>query len=128
MSDDTTTATDASGVVTVPPEVREQYPDLVDLVLASESMTNTERQYWIDILPVMTPDQVTQLRTILTNEKDQLAAIDAKYAPEIEKQAAVDLEGVEEERHRKRQELSSKEVADQTAAEKAAEDILSQMD
>lgn len=127
MSDDTSSATDST-VLIVPPEVQEAFPEIISLILVSESMNVTERQYWVDILPVMTPEQVAQLLKILTNERDQLAAIDAKYAQEIEKTDIVDLGQTQEERHKKRQELSSIENAEQTEAEQKAEDILNQMD
>lgn len=118
----------ASGVI-VPPAVREKYPALIDLILKSESMNDGERQYWVDILPVMTPDQVEQLRTILQNERDQLAAIDAKYAQEI---AAVAPEAALKEMAKER----SEQIAERTAKEQearsqesaAAEDILKKMD
>lgn len=127
MSDDTSTATDST-VLIVPPEVQEAFPEIISLILVSESMNVTERQYWVDILPVMTPEQVAQLLKILTNERDQLAAIDAKYAQEIEKTDIVDLGQTQEERHKKRQELSSIENVEQTEAEQKAEDILKEMD
>ncbi len=122
MSDDT------SVTVIIPPELRTQFPDIIELILASESMNGTERQYWVDILPVMSPDQIEQLRTILTNERDQLAAIDAKYSDEVSKVNTLDIEGATEERQRKHAELSTVEAAEQTEAEQKAEDILSQMD
>lgn len=127
MSDDTSSATDST-VLIVPPEVQEAFPEIISLILVSESMNVTERQYWVDILPVMTPEQVAQLLKILTNERDQLAAIDAKYAQEIEKTDIVDLGQTQEERHKKRQELSSIENVEQTEAEQKAEDILKEMD
>jgi hypothetical protein len=90
-------------------------------------MNNGERQYWIDILPVMTTEQVQQLREILTNERDQLAAIDAKYATEIQKVGTDKLEQTDEERNRRRMELSSKENVDRSEDTQEAEDILKQM-
>jgi hypothetical protein len=73
----------SSAAVVVPEELRKKYPELLALILGSESMNDEERQYWINILPVMTTEQVENLRQILQNEKDQLAAIDAKYAQEM---------------------------------------------
>lgn len=133
MSDDATTAattaqTGDALIVIVPPEVRERFPDIIDLILASESMNNTERQYWVDILPVMNEEQVQQLRTILTNERDQLAAIDAKYAKNIQTLNTASIEETNEKRSERREELSSKEQAARTEEERAAEDILKQID
>ena len=64
----------------IPPEILAQFGPLIELVKASESMNNEERQYWINILPIMTPDQRKNLEDILVSEKQQLAAIDAKYS------------------------------------------------
>jgi hypothetical protein len=71
--------------VVVPEELKKKHGPLIELILSSESMNDEERQYWINILPVMTPEQIENLRQILQNERDQLAAIDAKYAKEMEK-------------------------------------------
>src|SRR3989344_3156487 len=91
--------------VTVPDETKTKFPDLVDLILKSESMNDEERQYWINILPVITPDQVQSLRDILENERRQLAAIDKKYAQEIEKIGQTQfVQQTEAERKKKREE------------------------
>ncbi len=124
---DSATSTD-NIIVIVPPELREKYPDLIELVLHSESMNNTERQYWIDLLPMMEADKVEQLRTILTNERDQLAEIDAKYAEDSTVKNTFDLEKTQAERTEKRESLSAKENAERTEAEQNAEDILKQID
>lgn len=71
--------------VVVPEELKKKHGPLIELILGSESMNDEERQYWINILPVMTPEQIENLRQILRNEKDQLSAIDAKYSKEMEK-------------------------------------------
>lgn len=54
--------------------------ELIGLIRGSESMNDSERQEWIGLLPRMTVEQREELRTILVNERTQLAAIDAKYA------------------------------------------------
>ena len=67
------------------------------------------------------------MREILQNERDQLAAIDAKYAKEIQAVGTASIEETEENRQRKRQDLSMKETALRTEEEKEAEDILQQV-
>jgi|TARA_B100001971_G_C18166953_1_gene524772 biopolymer transport protein ExbB/TolQ len=71
--------------VTIPPELKKKFPEIVALILGSESMNVEERQYWVNIIPVMTPEQLENLKQILANEKKQLAAIDAKYSKEMKK-------------------------------------------
>ena len=70
-------------VFTIIDEVEAKYPELVTLVLATESMDNSEKQYWFDILPSMTDDQIDRLQDILETEKRKLEELDAKYQEEI---------------------------------------------
>lgn len=132
QSDDTvaTAQGDSSNpaIVVIPPEVRQQFPDIIELIERSESMNNGERQYWVDILPVMTPEQVQQLRDILVNERDQLAAIDRKYAKEIDTIGTKSVEETDATRRQRRDELSSQEDAARNEETQKAEDILSQME
>lgn len=119
----------STGGLVIPPAVQEKHPELIDLILKSESMNDGERQYWVDILPVMTPDQVEQLRNILQNERDQLAAIDAKYAQEI---AAVAPQATLKEMAKERSEhiaqRGAKEQVVRSEESAAAEDILKKME
>jgi len=85
-----TQAQDQDGLV-IPDDIREKHSDLIELILSSESMNDEERQYWINILPIMTEDQIENLRGILANEKDQLAAIDQKYSKQIEQMGQEEL-------------------------------------
>ena len=113
----------------IPTELLQKFGDLVELIKKSESMNDEERQYWINILPIMTPEQVQNLRDILENERKQLAAIDSKYQTEIDKlgQAEV-VKQTEEERKKRRMDRTGKESAHKEQEEKAAEDILKQIE
>lgn len=114
-----------STAVQIPDELKKKFPELIDLILGSESMNDEERQYWVNILPVMTPEQVQNLKDILVNEKDQLAAIDRKYAKEIERIGeGTLLKQVEEERRRRRDERSQKEASNRQEEEAQTRDIL----
>jgi hypothetical protein len=64
-------------------EIELKYAELVGLVLGSESIDNNEKQYWFDILPSMTNEQIDRLFNILMTEKRQLEELDAKYQEEI---------------------------------------------
>lgn len=123
---DASAATAASGDplsrFTIPDSVKGKFPDLIDLIARSESMNDGERQYWFDILPVMTPEQLENLRGILTNERDQLAAIDAKYAQKAGEAAGM-IE-LEEQRRASREERRNKEEADQTKEAGHEEELL----
>lgn len=67
----------------IPETVKQQYPDLIPLILSTESMNDDERQYWFQILPIMTDEQVGKLREILANEKKQLKKLDENYEAEL---------------------------------------------
>ncbi len=64
-------------------EIQMQYPELVELVLWSESIDNNEKQYWFDILPSMTNEQIDRLFNILMTERKQLEELNMKYQEEI---------------------------------------------
>ena len=81
--------------------VQEKYPEMIALVVETESMQDDERQYWFSILPIMTDEQVAKLREILLNEKEQLKKLDDEYAKELRK--------VNEEQLTKYQEIEAKE-------------------
>lgn len=67
----------------IAPEIQAQYPELVKLVVNTESMDNKEKQYWFDILPSMTDAQVDRLFEILETERIKLEKLEIKYQDEI---------------------------------------------
>lgn len=64
-------------------ETLAQYNELVELILSTESMDDDERQYWFDILPSMTNEQVDRLFNILDTERKKLEKLEEKYQNEI---------------------------------------------
>lgn len=66
-------------------EMQAQYNELVKLILETESMDDDEKQYWFDIMPSMTNDQIDRLFNILDTEKKKLDALEDKYQNEIKK-------------------------------------------
>lgn len=118
-----------ASTITIPPELREKHGPLVELILGSESMNDEERQYWVNILAVMTPEQVENLRQILTNEKQQLAAIDKKYQKEIGQMGQEELiRKTAEERKRKRDERVQKEQKQENTEDTEAKMLLEQIE
>jgi hypothetical protein len=71
-------------VFTIIDEIEQQYAELVKLVLATESMDNSEKQYWFDILPSMTDDQIDRLFDILETERKKLEELEMRYQEEIQ--------------------------------------------
>lgn len=118
-----------AGTVQVPDDVHAKFGTLVDLILRSESMNDGERQYWINILPVMTPEQLQSLQDILENEKRQLEAIDKKYAGAMEQMGQQKaLEELSREREAKAKERASVEETAKSEEEKAADALLNQIE
>ena len=80
-----TKSEDRASKFDIPESVKNTYPDLIPLIIATESMNDEERQYWFHILPIMTDEQVSKLREILLNEKRELERLDNEYEDEIKK-------------------------------------------
>ena len=92
-------------------------------------MNDEERQYWVNILPIMTPEQVQNLRDILDNEKKQLAAIDAKYQSDIDTVGSAEtIRQTEEQRKTRRLERTGKETEHKKQEAQATDDILKQIE
>ncbi len=68
---------------TILDEVEAKYHELVQLILSSESIDNNEKQYWFDIIPSMTDEQIDRLFNILETERRQLEELNIKYQEEI---------------------------------------------
>lgn len=126
MTDDSSTS--ASGI-TISDDLRAKFPDLIHLILQSESMNDEERQYWVNILPIMTPEQVQNLRGILENEKKQLAAIDTKYSAQIEGSSDKELIAkTEASRKERREERSLQEDQHEEEEDMATEELLKKIE
>lgn len=105
-------------------EVRKKYPDLEDLINQTESMTTEEREYWFQILPIMTDDQVNRLKNILTEEAEQLAKLDKQYQDELTKLNKKHLEEWDTFEKQQEREARRKEEAAHEEEEAAAEEEL----
>lgn len=80
MADSTVTTTqNEEETLVIPEETAADFPDLVAMIKKSRSMDNEERQYWIDVLPIMSDDQIENLRDILDNEKKQVEEANKSY-------------------------------------------------
>jgi hypothetical protein len=85
VTDDGQYVTSGNQKYAIPALVREKFPDLIQLIKETESMNDEERQYWFQILPIMTEDQIRKFRDILVNEKEQLSRLDKEYEGELKK-------------------------------------------
>ncbi|MFA5917002.1 MAG: hypothetical protein WC850_02060 [Candidatus Gracilibacteria bacterium] len=64
-------------------EIQAEYSELIKLVLNTKSMDDQERQYWFDILPSMSNEQIDRLFEILDTEKKKLEQLEVSYQKEI---------------------------------------------
>jgi hypothetical protein len=80
MADTKAATKDKKSTLSIPADIAEKFGELVELIKASRSMDDSERQYWIDVLPIMSEDQIQNLRDILDNEKKQLAEAATAYS------------------------------------------------
>lgn len=129
MADDASSTGTGPIPIVVPDDVRAKFGGLVDLIVASESMNDDERRYWIEILPVMSPEQIAKLQDILSREKEQLAAIDAKYSG-VPASSSAPIKSVEEtgqEIKQRAQERQTTEAEARATEAQAAEGLLDQI-
>lgn len=103
---------------TIPEKVKTDYPDIIKLVIETASMNDDERQYWFQIIPIMTEEQVDKFRGILITEKDQLSKLDKEYEAEIKdlnQKHLVEWQAFEsKEKRRKLQEEEQKTQQEET--------------
>lgn len=124
---DDTTANQVKTLV-IPEEVQSKFPELVELIKGSKSMNDEERQYWVDVLPVMSEDQVKNLRGILDNEKKQLAEAAAAYSKKVEDEERKAAQAFDEAAYLEKKRMREQAEAHHEAKEKAMEeDILSEL-
>jgi len=113
----------------VPQVVLDKYPELVELIKKTESMSREEREYWFQILPIMTDDQVARLKTILEEEASQLAKLDTEYQDEL---AKLNQKHLEEwnimQKKQEREKLQQAEATNEAEEAKKEADILGQLD
>lgn len=108
-------------------EIANQYGELTKLVLNTESMDNNEKQYWFDILPSMTDEQVDRLFDILETERKKLEELESKYQDEIKNLNEKHLiEWQEFQSKESREKIKKAEAADDDAA--SADDVLRMLD
>lgn len=70
---------------TILDEIEMKYSELVDLLLASESINNEQKQYWFDILPSMTNEQIDRLFSILMTERQEIERLDLAFQEDVKR-------------------------------------------
>lgn len=105
-------------------------PALIDLIMRSESMNDSERQYWFNLTDVMNEQQVVKLRDILTRERQKLAEIDAKYnkKPVDSVEAARRAKAMAEQRATQHNNLATREAAAEAKEAKEEAAVLAELE
>ncbi|MBU1151912.1 hypothetical protein KJ632_03755 [Patescibacteria group bacterium] len=112
----------------VPRLVRDEFPDLVKLIFETESMNEEEREYWLQIMPIMAKEQILKFREILINEKDELTKLDQEYEQEMTKiNAKKNVELNEEELKAKLEYLKNSETEHEQAENEEEANLLDQL-
>ena len=113
---------------TIPESVKNKYPDLIELVLQTESMKQDERDYWFQILPVMSEEQLAKFYGILANEKKQLQKLDAEYTDQMKKlNDKHEREWTDFEVRKKREALQKVESASEKTEAQTEEELLKKL-
>lgn len=105
-------------------ETYARYKELVDLVLATESMDDEERQYWFDIMPSMTDAQIDRLYNILQTEKQELSKLENRYQEEIKNLNEKHLIEWQEFQMKKAKQKVKQAKAEESWEDKSPDDIL----
>ncbi|QQR54858.1 hypothetical protein IPG41_06800 [Candidatus Peregrinibacteria bacterium] len=101
----------------------------MEMIKKTESMTDEEREYWFQILPIMTEDQVTRLKSILVEEAAQLAKLDDQYQSDLTKLNQKHLdEWSDFQRKQDREGLEKAEAKEEVSEAAAQEALLKQLD
>lgn len=108
----------------IPALVRDKFPDLVKLIYETESMNTEEREYWMQILPIMSEEQIVKFREILVNEKQQLAKLDNEYENEVARINKSQPAEIDEVKMREEMEKIKKAEASHEEEEKSQEEEL----
>jgi hypothetical protein len=128
-------ATDKAGIIAaikkfhIPEVVQDDYPKIIPLILETESMDDEEREYWFQILPIMTDDQIKKFIGILMNEKKQLAELDQEYEKELKQINEKHLnEWQEFEARAERETIATKEATSEEEEGALEADLLNKLE
>lgn len=112
------------GGLTVSDEVKENFPNLIKMIEVSESMNLEEKQYWVDVLPVMTEEQIQNLKNILMNEKSQMEAANQSYEEGVKKDVSQFNLAFNEEKYKEKRAMWKRMEKEHESKEDEAEKAL----
>lgn len=109
-------------------ELQAKFPELIELIIATESMDDDERQYWFDIMPSMTDAQIDRLFDILETERKKLQELEVKYQKEIKSLNEKHLiEWQEMQMKEGKKKVAAAQAADKNEKQEDPDEILSML-
>jgi hypothetical protein len=128
MADIKATSQTNASALNIPEDVRKKFSELIGFIQNSQSMNDEERQYWVDVLPIMSDDQIANLKSILDNEKKQMKEADRQYENDMQKEVkAFSIEFDEIKYKEKKRILRQEEMKEEKNEEKNEEAILAEL-
>ncbi len=115
---------EAESFYIIPKLIREKFSDIIKLIFETESMNTEEREYWLQIMPIMSEEQISKFRGILVNERDQLSKLDQEYASEAAPATAQTPAVPEVNMKEKFAEIKEKETLSKVGEQKEEEELL----
>src|SRR5210317_1386179 len=119
MADEGATASDD---LNIPQEVQEKFPELIEMIKASQSMNLDERQYWVDVLPIMNEEQIGNLKNILANDKQQIDEADKEYQEGMQEDAKTAMNKFDEFKYKEKKRLLYEAEAQHEKEEETVEE------
>lgn len=120
---------EAENFYIVPMLIRDNFPDLIKLIVETESMDMEEREYWLQIMPIMSEDQIVKFRNILVNEKEQLNKLDTEYESEMSRIKSKNRTTLDEGKLKERiSQIKEAEKVSDVAEISQEEDLLKQLE
>lgn len=110
------------------PLIAAQYPDVVQMLFETPSLTFQEKQYWLKLLVLMTLEQVAKLREILSTERRKLIEIQQQYAAPAPRTFGDTSRMNYEALRNKKEMLKKEEHVAQKVEEEHEEALLDQLD
>jgi hypothetical protein len=114
-----TTDTSSEFEFSPPQEVEEKFPELTDLLMASQALDNEEKKFWFDSLLTMEESHIESLYKILDDERQFFEMIETEEYKQKQK---------EFERQEKMKAVKAKEEQSKQEDAEQKESLLSLLD
>jgi hypothetical protein len=124
MADIKATSQAGTTALNIPDDVRKKFAELIGLIEKSQSMNQEERQYWVDVLPIMSADQIANLKSILDNEKKQMSEADKQYESDMKKEVKTITLEFDEVKYKEKKLMREKAEKMEELEEKKDEDAV----